>query len=186
MNELKNEVDVSRTIELVNEAFSEAENPHHNALPIYNWLVRLLDTPRNEIPIEMLQRDCESFTALRVYHRVFFHYLPAFLVSILSNPQEMRACAGSVLLVLDPNTLISSRQDLERAGLNIFSPKQKRAILAFLECYQFLFSDLITPIYFSSEDNAFFQQWLDEPLPPPYWEVYESAVAYWKSVQEQE
>ena len=124
-------------IEQITSAFKDIEYPGDGELHRNDETKELIGKHWKDIPLEMLRVDSRI---LYLSPKALRFYLPAYLIAIISNPDEMDILVGDIVRFLSP-TEQSLWKNETIPYLPPFEPKEKAAIKAFFDAYKQLFPD---------------------------------------------
>lgn len=168
-------------IRQIQDAFSKSKYEHITWHKNPSW--QLQGKHWREIPLDMLKREGFIFGLPIDEDGAFF--LPAYMIALLTNPEELEGYDRSLLQILAPvpNDDSEKRDSVTFAYLD---KEQKLAVLAFVEAYSNLFPHLFDIKTFPSEVKESLSELISKidpnlPLPPTPYEDWEKAVAFWRS-----
>jgi CheY-like chemotaxis protein len=146
----------TKLIEKIESAFSDVEYPGDSALFGYKETEEFVGKHWKDVPIDILRNE-DRF--LHLSAKALRFYLPAYLIGIVNNPDEMDVLVDDMVHFLSPSqeVLLGSKTI---PYLPKFEHKEKAAIHALLNSFGVLFPEI----------NDY----------PPTREALERAIIYWQ------
>ena len=167
-----------KLINQIEESFSEMKFEHITLFDDPSWQIQ--GKHWREIPLDMLKQDGLFWGMPTSKSGQFF--LPAYMVALLEHSEIMEGYEEKLLSILAPQTDAQNEAEYLFTGTN---NSQKMTVLSFLQAYPMLFPDLFLAKHYPTnviEQLIELNKKMGLSLKPqtPY-EIWEAAVAFWKT-----